>query len=276
MRAVWLTDLHLVFLRDPDSGVFDAEYFTFVKSVCDLDPDVVFITGDIGEAPETIGFLSGLDAEWKCPIYFVLGNHDYYRSSIAEMRRVVTNKFCSDPRLTFLTAAGVVKLTDEVGLVGHDGWPDGRDGDYGCDGKQDFFNDFKYIEELKVTRGDVDYERWPTLKRLADEAATHLEDALGHAVGQFQHVYVLTHFPPFREVAFLKGRMVDSHQSSRCVSKAVGDVILRFAEGNPDTRFTVLCGHMHSKATYEPRENLVVFSGSATYGAPGVASVFEF
>jgi len=276
MKAVWLTDIHLVFLRDRDSGDFDPEYFTFVNSVSEVSADAVFITGDIGEAPEVVQFLLDLASCWKCPICFVLGNHDYYHSSIAKMRATVEDQLQSHPQLTYLTKSGVIELTSGVGLVGHDGWPDGRDGDYGCDGKQNSFSDFKFIEELKVIGVDLDYERWPTLKRLADEAALHLEKNLKIAAGRYKHVYVLTHFPPFRQVAFLKGKMVNPQQASRSVCKAVGDALLRVADESPGTRFTVLCGHMHSRATYQPKDNLSVIAGSATYGSPEIAEIFEF
>ncbi len=276
MKAVWLTDIHLVFLRDPKSGEFDSEYFTFVSEVASLLPDCILITGDIGESPEVVRFLHDLATRFDCPIYFILGNHDFYRSSIAATRKAVEVGIEAQSRLVYLTIRGPVGLTSGVGLIGHDGWPDGRDGDYGCDGRQDLFNDFKYIEELKVAGKDPDYDRWPILKRLADEAVTHLEANLVSAVQQYRKVFVLTHFPPFRQAAFLKGRMVDAQQASRCVSKAVGDLLMRVAEENPDNQFTVLCGHMHSKAYYSPRENLVVHAGAATYGSPEVSAIFDF
>ncbi|MEQ1830296.1 MAG: metallophosphoesterase [Pirellula sp.] len=275
MKIVWLTDIHLVFLRDPKSGVFDAEYFAFIDLVSAHAPDGVFITGDIGEAPETVGFLEDLAKRWSVPIYFVLGNHDFYRSSIAEMRGIVDSVCGKHPLLKYLTASGPIELTSEVGLVGHDGWTDGRDGDYGCDGKQNFFNDFKYIKELRANGPDPDFERWPILKRLADEAANHIELNMVSAAERYKRVFVLTHFPPFRQVAFLNGRMVDAQEASRSVSKAVGDAIIRVAERNPSTHFSVLCGHMHCKATYDPRENLRVMAGGATYGSPEVSAVFE-
>ena len=65
------------------------------------------------------------------PIYFVLGNHDYYHGSIAETRARVIELCGTHPRLRYLTALDEVEaLTRHVGLVGHDGWADGRAGDY--------------------------------------------------------------------------------------------------------------------------------------------------
>ena len=61
------------------------------------------------------------------PVYFVLGNHDFYRGSIASTRRVVGFVVSDTPGLVYLSHAGVVELTPprrwwprRVGAMG--GW----------------------------------------------------------------------------------------------------------------------------------------------------------
>ena len=44
MRIVWVTDIHLNFLRPPERSAF-------YLSIRDAQPEAVFITGDIAEAP---------------------------------------------------------------------------------------------------------------------------------------------------------------------------------------------------------------------------------
>src|SRR5260221_2548987 len=69
VRATWLTDIHLNFLRP-------LALRAFYDRVREQQPNVLLVTGDIGEADSVARFVEELSA--IAPIYFVLGNHDYY------------------------------------------------------------------------------------------------------------------------------------------------------------------------------------------------------
>src|SRR5690606_15560009 len=77
VRATWLTDIHLNFMRP-------LALRAFYERVQREQPDVLLVTGDIGEADSVARFVDELGA--IAPVYYVLGNHDYYRSSVAEVR----------------------------------------------------------------------------------------------------------------------------------------------------------------------------------------------
>ena len=79
MKLVWLTDIHLNFIN---SGELD----NFCNKITSIHPDGVLIGGDIGEAPSLTNLLITLEQKLRCPIYFVLGNHDYYHGSICDVR----------------------------------------------------------------------------------------------------------------------------------------------------------------------------------------------
>lgn len=276
-KAVWLTDLHLVFLRDKASLEFDPEYHDFLDSVGNSDADMIMISGDIGEAPDNPTLLTGLAEAWQKPIYFVLGNHDFYHSSIASVRKDIAELSKETHHLHYLSNIGPVSLTSETGLVGHDGWYDGRSGNYVC---CDFrTNDFTAIRELRFselryTRPEADDLRRPILEQLADEGATHLRTNLRLAKSSFRKMYVVTHFPPFVESAFRRGRILDEFSSPLAVCTAIGEVLLEAARSAPECEFTVLCGHMHESCIYQPRENLRVLTGSAKYCSPEIQQVF--
>src|SRR4051812_312264 len=123
MKLAWLTDVHLNFL-DPA----DAE--EFFRVVAEVPSDTILLSGDIGEAPDVCLLLNALDTAVRRPVYFVLGNHDFYRGSIAAVRRDVRALCSACPGLHWLPGDGVVPLTADTCLVGHDGWGDGRYGDY--------------------------------------------------------------------------------------------------------------------------------------------------
>ncbi len=262
-RIVWLTDLHLNFLL--------AQQVTeFLSSVDALRPDAVLVSGDIAESPNICQYLDRMQELIETPIYFVLGNHDYYHGSIAETRQRVA-QFCRrQPRLHYLTREDVAPLTAHVGLVGHDGWADGRLGDYPR--SLVIMHDFKLIAELS-SLGKL--ERWAVLKSLADEAAAHVRRVLPLAFDRFREVLLLTHVPPFLQACWHQGRISDDQWAPHFTCHAVGQAILDFMADHPDKRLTVLCGHTHGHGETQPLSNLKVITGGAEYGRPAIARVLE-
>ena len=80
MRFAWLTDIHLNFCPGRVQELLDRVDAT--------EPDAVLIGGDIAEAPDVTGYLQRF-ATLNRPVYFVLGNHDFYRGSIRQVRAAV-------------------------------------------------------------------------------------------------------------------------------------------------------------------------------------------
>lgn len=272
-KIAWLTDLHLVFLRDKKTLEFDPEYFDFLDSVTNSGADAVLITGDIGDAPELSRFLNGLADAWKRPVYFVLGNHDFYHSSIASVRQEIVELCDANPLLNYVSNMAPISLSADTGLVGHDGWPDGRSGNYVC---SDFkTNDFVVIQELCFQGRNADDLRLPVMQRLADEAAEHLKNNLQIAVERFRKLFVITHFPPYPQSAMIRGKLVDELSAPLTVCTVLGDVILEAAHSAPECEFIVLCGHTHESCIYEPLSNVRVITGAAEYFNPTLQRLFD-
>jgi hypothetical protein len=78
--------------------------------------------------------------------------------------------------------------------LGHDGWADGRPGDYAV--SDVFLNDYLLIKELAGLDAEA---RLGRLHDLDDEAAAHFRAGLPAALSGFRRLIVLTHVPPFRE-----------------------------------------------------------------------------
>jgi hypothetical protein len=201
----------------------------------------------------------------------VLGNHDFYNGSIAEVRQQMAALTRGDLGIHWLPARGVVSLGDEHAIVGHDGWADGRHGD--PLGSQVFFNDWLLIAELAGLERTA---RLARLNALGDEAATALRAPLWDALSRFSHVFVVTHVPPFREVCRYWGRICSDAWLPWLTCRAVGDLLLEAADRHAHRRITVLCGHSHGAATASPRPNLIARAGGARYGHPRLAGMFKF
>lgn len=165
MRLAWLTDIHLNFLT-PEAR---QGFLNHVAEQC----DAVVISGDIGESPDITYLLGEMEAAFQKPIYFVLGNHDFYKGSIARTRDRVGKLARQSDHLVYLSQEGVVQLTPNTAMVGHDGWADARLGDIG---RSDvLLNDYFLIEELSRWSRDFIPDKEgliTTLHDLGDEAAT--------------------------------------------------------------------------------------------------------
>ena len=263
-RIVWLPDIHLNFL-------LPGRVSEYLESVANSRPDAVLLGGDIAESPTVCKYLEQIHEAIDTPIYFVLGNHDYYHGSIAETRSRVIEFCATRPRLQFMTFQDVANLTEHVGLVGHDGWADGRLGDYAR--SLVVMQDFKLIAELN---GLDKLTRWEKLKSLGDEAAAHVRRVLPLAFARFNRVVLLTHVPPFPRACWHDGQISDEQWMPHFTCHAVGEAIVECVKAHPSKRLTVLCGHTHGEGETWPRENLHVITGGAEYGQPAITRVFEF
>lgn len=113
LHAVMVSDIHLGLVMD--NGRLDK----MVKSINELDPDIVFLAGDTidedvklflnQKMPEVIGKLKS-----KFGVYAVLGNHEYIGGN-------------SELAMDYLRQAGVIVLVDEYIKVNNQFYVVGRD-----------------------------------------------------------------------------------------------------------------------------------------------------
>ena len=253
-RLCWVTDIHLDFLRDD-------EVDAFIARIAAALPDAVLVGGDVGHARSVEGYLRRIADGVAAPVHFVLGNHDFYHGSIGAVRARMAE--LSRARLGWLPERGVVALSPRTGLVGHDGWSDGRAGDW--ERSTVMLNDYLLIQDLLATDRAELRRR---LGALGDDAACHLSRVLPAALERFEHVVVLTHVPPFRESCWHAGRISDDNWLPHFTCVAVGEVLREAMAARPDRRMTVLCGHTHGAGVTEVLPNLVVRTGGAAYGRP--------
>jgi predicted phosphohydrolase len=266
MRLAWATDIHL----DHASESARRRFCQSVKG----QADALVVTGDIAESHILGSALTAMAPLTDRPIYFVLGNHDFYRGSIAGTRRLVD--YVVGEGLVYLSQAGVVELTPNTALVGHDGWADGRLGD--LDGSEVILNDFLLIDELRCWRDTHRLDK-PALRRmletLGDEAAGYVRSVLVPAATKYPHVIVATHVPPFREAAWYQGCPSADDYLPFFSCKAVGDVLLDVARSHPMCDLLVLCGHTHDGGEVQMSENLRVVAGAAEYGKPEIQRILK-
>jgi len=244
MKVCWITDIHLNFLVQPAR-------LQFYESIRNSSCEAVLITGDIAEAMSVTLYLQEMADDLQRPIYFVMGNHDYYGGQILDVRRQITDLCQAHKYLSWVTTPGGIKLTDDVVITGIDGWADGRYGDY--HNSEIVLNDSRLIYDISSAAVLGKDKLLKKMQELADADAADLAANLEKISQQaFKKVIILTHVPPFAEVCIYKDKATTADWLPFFSSKATGDVILKIAEQNQDKEYLVLSGHTHSAHTYLP------------------------
>jgi predicted MPP superfamily phosphohydrolase len=265
MKFAWLTDIHLNFIEDVSRQKF---YQEIVNTEC----DGVLMSGDIAEAPNLIDILNEMARYINKPIYFVLGNHDYYRGQISEVHDAMTALTKEHDKLFWLPAAGMQKLDNNTFLIGQDGWADGRLGDY--QNSRVVLNDSRMIADLFQEKMLGKYQLLEKMQQLADADAKRLQNDLEQASNQNpKKIIVLTHVPPFKEACLHKGEISNNDWLPYFCSQIMGKTLAKAAQENSKIEFLVLCGHTHSEASYHCFNNLVVKVGRAEYYRPEVQEI---
>jgi len=124
MRLLWATDLHLEFTDD-------LSLTRFLALLASTPCDMIVLTGDISAGTALKPHLLRLAAALKdIPAYFVLGNHDFYHGSFAEVEATLED-VCATPSARSFRELGhgeIIRLGEHSALIGHHGWGDGRGG----------------------------------------------------------------------------------------------------------------------------------------------------
>lgn len=258
MKLLWLIDIHFDFLSRPQRAAFLARLAVQA-------PQAVLLGGDLSIAPRLAEDLKSIGDALLVPLYFVLGNHDFYYGSIEKICRQVRRLCHQRKELFWLEDTGCVPLTNEVALVGHGCWGDGRAGD--CWWSSLELIDFFVIKEFKaLDKG----RRLQLMNRLGDEAADHLGRLCREAACYYRRVIVLTHVAPFFETCLHEGRSDPEGLPFFCCQSA-GETLREVAMEFPAVAFTVLSGNTHSPAYHQILPNLESRVSGARYYDSGFA-----
>lgn len=268
MKLAWVTDIHLNFLESADRK-------RLYHDIISTKSNAILVSGDIAEAPTVSDILEEMAQHIAKPIYFVLGNHDYYQSSVENIRQKINQLSQENPSVNWLPETGLVQLNKDTMLLGEDCWADGRYGNY-ADSRV-MLNDSHMIQELQEGNIIGKYQLLDAMQKLANNDAERLENNLQLAIQEHlpKKIIVLVHAPPFRESCMHEGQISNDDYLPFFVSKITGDVLLGAAKTNPDIDFLILCGHTHSDSYYKTLNNLTIKAGSMEYGKPIVQEVIE-
>lgn len=257
-KYLWYSDTHF-------NLTFPWTRHAFVERVKDEKPDGLILTGDISCGLTIGNILTFLAKELEnFPIYFVLGNHDYYGASFAESEKIVSKITQKYNNLIWLTQHDKVAVNEGVAFIGDEGWYDARLGDanflaYNLDWimVSDFRN-FKSFE-AKKEYGEA----------LADASTARLKTKLLHALESNHTIYILTHMPPWAETCRGAGTELAEFWLPYNINSGLGKMIETVMQEHPNQTAVVLSGHTHIPAILHVAHNIeCLVQGGKYLGSP--------
>jgi predicted phosphodiesterase len=239
LKYFWLTDTHFNFLSKEKL----ISYFIEIQS---RHPDGIFLTGDISTGSQLIQHLQWMSGIIHCPIYFVLGNHDFYRSDFLTVNQSIISLMKTNKNLLYLNICDPITLSKNVGIIGDNGWYDARWREPHT--SLVFCFDYFFIKDFRSLIFNKD--RLSLVRQKADESALHIEFKLRDALKEYSTVYLLTHIPPWPESQNNWGGLESKFWMPYNSSKVTADMLLAIMDENPNKKLIILSGHVHAKKTY--------------------------
>jgi len=261
LRLAWGSDWHLDFVKGH-------EIHTLCQTVKE-NADALLLTGDLSTAKLIRLHLKQLASQLDIPIFFTLGNHDYYQGSFASTETIVREACSACSNLVRLGQGEIVSFGNTA-LIGVDGWADGRAG-LGST-TQIRLNDSALIEDLCL--GDA-RSLFAKMRELGDDSARYIAKMLPLASEGATHIIVATHVPPFVEAARYNGRPSDEAFAPHFTNLALGQVLRDYASEHREINVTVLCGHTHGRFVFEAAPNLHVRVAGGLYRRPAIEEVLH-
>lgn len=245
-RMIWLSDLHI-------SEMHDDKVQQFLETLESYNSDFIAITGDTGNGSESLSYLQTIAEYTQKNVFFILGNHDFYRDKIEVIRQKATSIAAEHPLLCYLTTQNIIELSPDTALIGHDGWYDGRCPDF-VSSKYHCY-DFEYITDFI---GLSDMQRLMLIQKLADEATEHCSKLLELAFEKYDRVVLMTHVPPFIEACRHHHHRLDINEAPYFVNYNFGQALAHIMNTYHDKHLEVIAGHTHGHHNVSIKPNLTI------------------
>lgn len=253
LKIIWYSDTHL-------NRLLPWNRFLFVKRVKSQKADGLFLTGDISHGLSINSDLQYLAEKLDIPIYFVLGNHDYYLRSMDKVHDQLLNLTSKYSNLHWLTNSQVLSLNKKTAVIGAEGWYDASLGDpeylkYTLDWL--LIKDFRKLSNFK--------ERLAKFKELALNSADLISKKLEESFENHKITYILTHYPAWEQATRDVGTYMEKFWLPYNVNLTMGRAIEKVVKKHKKKRVIVLSGHLHCQSTIMVNKRIQCVVNDASY-----------
>lgn len=217
MQAAYFSDLHL----DVKGDSIYKKIESFMKT---NNLQKAFVTGDISNGIQITYHLKQLSKVIP-EVYFILGNHCYYFSSIFRVEDEISNLTPVYSNLHWLTALPPIELSADTALIGSEGWNCSKAG------IERFSLESLIVKEFR----DMSFEEFQLFKN------TILEYKFKQASRRYKNVICLTHFPP----VWNTNKFLDFYFKRYNVNSGLKHIL-----DQQDLNIKVYSGHTHDNYSY--------------------------
>ena len=275
LRLAVANDCHFLHCDDVTKAVRK-----FVKSLKELEADMLLMTGDISDGKDWPKRLHHIKQDSGLNIAFVLGNHDFYGWNWFDAQRTARELVSNNHQITWLDDFDYLflELDEETALVGSSS--------PACltTGQSPLVNhtwknisDFHTIKDLKKLQHYPD-KMIAAQTQLAAFSAGRLSVQLDHVLQDgYKKVIVALHVAPYEWSARWRGRPTEYNMKPYYISRFLGNVIDNAAKKYPEVQFVCMHGHTHGgfRDKHPELDNVIVMAGEAEYKHPKVQFVLD-
>jgi len=260
IKIFWYTDTHL-------DLCFPWSKNKFIKHINKEKPNGIFLTGDISNGKNTPKDLEFLASNIECPIYFVLGNHDFHFSSIKDIYDSIRALCIKYNNLIWMTDSSPQYINNNsTAIIGTEGWYDAMVGN-------PFYIRFTFdwfqIKEFSAMSSMN--ERIEGFRELASKSCEIIEKQLLKVCNnsEVKTIYLLTHFPCWVEATRDVGTLMEKFWLPYNTNLRLGKLIEKIMKKYPAKQLIVLSGHIHDDAWIHVSNNIECKVNKAKYlGTP--------
>jgi 3',5'-cyclic-AMP phosphodiesterase len=257
-KFLWYSDTHFNF-------TLPWTRHNFVNKIKEESPAGLILSGDIAcglTIENTLRFFAKKIENF--PIYFVLGNHDYYGTSFKATIDAVKRLTKEYPWLHWLTDHDIIEISEDVAIIGDDGWYDARLGNpiY-------IAYNFDWIMVSEFRQLKTFEDKFMYGQRLADESTKRIKAKLLKALEKYKTVYILTHMPPWAEASRGVGSEIGEFWLPYNINSGLGKMIEEVMLEHDNKNVNVLAGHTHVPAIVHVQHNIeCLVQGGKYLGTP--------
>jgi len=261
-NLLWMSDLHLDLATTKNCS-------KLLRDLKKSEYDAAVITGDTAASDTLVQHLEALaHACFPRPLYVVLGNHDFYGSSLYSTQHEVRMLCHKLSNLHHLQDDGVVWLNGRTALLGHHGWADAR---CGWGAKTHVLSpDHWRIDDFRALDQSGRFE---LMAELGNASTSSIRKNLNSALRKADTLIVASHVPAFQTSAHYNGTPCGPCHTPHYVHSSLGGLLIGTARNNLKKNFTVLSGHTHSEFRDKILTNLESRVAGATRGKPRIQGI---